>query len=562
MKKLFVLGIVAGFVFAKNEPPVCYTIQIASSKKPFLQTTVKKRLPSICKEMKIRNVYTIRCGCYETYDEAKQHYKSFLSVYPNSMIARTYKFRFGKEYLKKYSGYKYTKTIQKPEKQQKQQNPSLNTKPILDELASVSFEKINKSINVKVPSFPVEKSENEHKNKKNENNQTKPPQHFSISRFYIEPSALYELGQKAKNSSRLYRFRLSLLLGWQYMRELSEHWFFKMEPRVGLKYSDINHNKGTDFNLDLREFYVMSHDLNDNYLNFLIGRKILNDGRAWYYNSSVDTIGFFNSDDLLLYDIYFGGRFNNEKTFTENDNSYGLKDTKFLIAHLKYEYFIRHFIEGFFLLEHTKDLRTLRWYGIRADGNKKFSNSSLKYWADFALLRGNFNQKITANGLDLGAMYNKDTSPYIFGASFARGSGSKDGRHNFYMPYLTNAKHKLNKIPSFRYYGEFLNPDLSNLQIISLYGNYDFKNGNTLSLAIHNYNQIKASKVLRATDMVLTPNGKSKDIGNEFDLIWYFNRPNLKHYKVVFSYFRGGSAFDDADIKEAFYVYFIYRYYF
>ena len=554
MKKLLILSIMAGIVFAKSEPPACYTIQIASSKKPFLNSTIKKHLPSICKEMKIKNVYTIRCGCYETYDEVKEHYKSFLSMYPSAVIARTYKFRFGKGYLKKF-----TNNIGQSLKPSINQRNMAKKISLLDELASVSFEEINKKIKVKVPSFPVEKSENE---QKNENNQTKPPQHFSISRFYIEPSALYELGQKAKNSSRLYRFRLSLLLGWQYMRELSEHWFFKMEPRVGLKYSDVNHDKGTDFNLDLREFYLMSHDLNDNYLNFLIGRKILNDGRAWYYNSSVDTIGLFNSDDLLLYDIYFGGRLNNEKTFSESDNTYGLKDTKFIIAHLKYEYFIKHFIEGFYLLEHTKNLRTLRWYGIRADGNKKFSNSSLKYWADFALLRGNFNQKITANGLDLGAMYNKDTSPYSFGVSFARGSGSKDGKHNYYMPYLTNAKHKLNKIPNFRYYGEFLNPDLSNIQIISLYGNYDFKNGNTLSLAFHNYNQIKASNVLRATDMVLAPNGKSKDIGNEFDLIWYFNRANLKHYKLVFSYFRGGSAFDDADIKEAFYVYFIYRYYF
>ena len=560
MKKLLILIITAGFIFAKSEPPTCYTIQIASSKNPFLQTTVKKRLPSICKEMKIRNVYTIRCGCYETYNEVKQHYKSFLSIYPNSIIARTYKFRFGKEYLEKYTNYK-TKSEQsiKPaiKHNAAQKTPQ---KPTLDELASVSFDKISKNVKVEVPSFPVEEGDKNQNRKNREINESN--QNISVSRFYIEPSALYELGQKAKNSSRLYRLRLSLLLGWQYMKEMSEHWFFKMEPRIGVKYLNINHDKGTDLSIDLRELYIMSHDLNDNYLNFLIGRKVLNDGRSWYYNSSVDTIGLFNSDDLLLYDIYFGGRLNNEKTFSENDNTYGLKDTKFLIAHIKYEYFIKHFIEGFYLLEHTKDLRTLRWYGIRADGNKKFSNSSLKYWADFALLRGNFNQKITADGLDLGAMYNKDTSPYIFGASFARGSGSKDGRHNFYMPYLTNAKHKLNKIPSFRYYGEFLNPDLSNLQIISLYGNYDFKNGNTLSLSFHNYNQIKASKVLRAADMVLTPNGKSKDIGNEFDLIWYFNRPNLKHYKVVFSYFRGGSAFDDADIKEAFYVYFIYRYYF
>ena len=557
MKKLFFLFLLTVFIFAKNEPPACYTIQIASSKQPFLHTMIKRRLPSICKEMKIKNVYTIRCGCYETFDEAKQHYKSFLSIYPNSIIARTYKFRFGEEYLKKYATYNIKKNIKKA-------NQSIKQKPkktALNELASVSFEKINKNVNVQVPYFPVEKKENK-QNKKKDINQTKLIQHFSISRFYIEPSALYELGQKAKNSSRLYRKRLSLLFGWQYMKELSNHWFFKMEPRVGLKYSDVNHNKGTDFDIDLRELYVMSHDLNDNYLNFLIGRKVLNDGRSWYYNSSVDTIGLFNSDDLLLYDIYFGGRLNNEKTFTENDNTYGLKDTKFIIAHLQYQYFIKQFLEGFYVLEHTKDLRTLRWYGIRANGNKKFNNSNLKYWADFALLRGNFNQKITANGLDIGALYNKDTSPYIFGASFARGSGSKDGKHNYYMPYMTNAKHKMTKIPSFRYYGEFLNPDLSNLQIISLYGNYDFNNGNTLTLAFHNYNQIKASKILRATDMVLTPTGKSKDIGNEIDLIWYFNKPNLKHYKLVFSYFRGGSAFDDADIKEAFYVYFIYRYYF
>ncbi len=556
MKKILLL---LGFVFLMANEKVCYSIQIASSKKSFSKSVIYKHLPLICKEMKIKNVYTIRCGCYKTYNEVKEHYKSFLSMYPNAIIVRTYAFRFGKEYLKKFfSNYKIKPSLNSANKKMV---PKINK---LNELSAISFEKINKQINVTVPVFPIkeENKKSEKNNQINKTNRANKTENISISRFYIEPSALYELGQKAKNSSRLYRFRLSLLLGWQYMKELSEHWFFKMEPRVGLKYSDINRNKGTDFKIDLRELYIMSHDLNDNYLNFLIGRKVLNDGRSWYYSSSVDTIGLFNSDDLLLYEIYFGGRLNNETTFTENENSYGLKDTKFIIAHLKYEYFIKHFIEGFYLLEHTKDLRTLRWYGLRADGNTKFNNSNIKYWIDFALLRGSFNQKISSNGIDLGAVYNKDSSPYMFGISYARGSGSKDSKHNFYLPYLANNRHKLLNMPSFKYYGEFLNPDLSNLQIISLYGNYDFKNGNTLSVILHHYNQVSASPVLRATDMVLQPNGKSTDIGDEIDLIWYFNRPNLKHYKLVFSYFRGGSAFDDASIKEGLYVYFIYRYYF
>ena len=536
MKK-YIFLLFCSILFAK--PPTCYTVQLFSSFKQF-----NIKLPLMCKQMKIGGIYTIRCGCFKHYKQAKPLLKRLIKKYPKAVIAVSYKYRFENK-------------TNKPKSINFEKHNSQNIKM----LANISIEKIKKNIKIKVPKFPLVTPLKE-KNVTKEKNETKYCNN-SITRFYIEPGLKYALGQKPFNSSRLHSNSLFLTLGMQYFCNFANHWFFVAEPKISLKHSNNNSKKHNDLNFDFRELYVKSVGLNENQLNFLIGRKVLKDKRSWYYDSSVDTLGIYNLRDLWLYNIFVGGRLNNAKYFSQEDNLYGLRHTKFIIANLQYEYFIKNYLKGFFVKEITKNTRNLSWFGLRNIGKRVYKNKNINYWIDYALIKGNYEtlnkNNISSNALDIGISFNKNNTHSTYAFSYALGG------KNYYSTYLSNYRSSfLTKNVSFRYYGELLNPDLNNIKILSLYWIYDFFNNHKAVIAFHNYKQIKASSYFRMNnEEILNTNGINNNIGNEIDFIYNWNLPNLKRYKFIISYFKGGGAFDNiAQKKEAIYVYFIYRYYF
>ena len=536
MKKYIFLFFYA-ILFAK--PPTCYTVQLFSSFKPF-----DIKLPLMCKQMKIRDIYTVRCGCFDHYKEAKSLLRHLIKKYPKAVIAVSYKYRFENKTNKLKSA-----------------NSEKHNSQNIKILANISIEKIKKNIKIKVPEFPLVTPLKE-KNATKEENKTKYCNN-SITRFYIEPGLRYALGQKPFNSSRLRSDSLFLTLGMQYFCNFTNHWFFVAEPKISLKHSKNNNEIHNNINFDFRELYVKSVGLNENRLNFLIGRKVLKDKRSWYYNSSVDTLGIYNLNDLWLYNVFVGGRLNNSKYFSQEDNLYGLRHTKFIIANLQYEYFIKNYLKGFFVKEITKNTRNLSWFGLRGIGKRVYENKNIDYWIDYALIKGNYEtlnkNNISSNALDIGISFNKNNTHSTYAFSYALGG------KNYYSTYLSNYRSSfLTKNVSFRYYGELLNPDLNNIKILSLYWIYDFFDNHKAIIAFHNYKQIKASSYFRMNnEEILNTNGINKNIGNEIDFIYNWNLPNLKRYKFIISYFKGGNAFSGiAQKKEAIYVYFIYRYYF
>jgi len=74
----------------------CYTIQLMSVPNTTQHKTLlsKSTHPQECLIMDIADTTTIRCGCYETYQTAKEQLPRYKEKYKNSYIATSYKFRF------------------------------------------------------------------------------------------------------------------------------------------------------------------------------------------------------------------------------------------------------------------------------------------------------------------------------------------------------------------------------------------------------------------------------------------------------------------------------------
>jgi len=74
----------------------CYTVQLKSSfaNEKNKKTLEKETYPSSCQLMQISNSLTVRCGCYDTIEPARQKFYELKGKYSQAAIATTYKYRF------------------------------------------------------------------------------------------------------------------------------------------------------------------------------------------------------------------------------------------------------------------------------------------------------------------------------------------------------------------------------------------------------------------------------------------------------------------------------------
>ncbi|MDF1877481.1 tetratricopeptide repeat protein [Sulfurimonas sp. SAG-AH-194-L11] len=96
MKKILLLLALGISLFAKAQES-CYTVQLISSfnNQKNVDTLKNKNYPKSCRVMQIGKSVTVRCGCFEKYDDAKE-YKQELLQYGDVKLATTYKYRFSK----------------------------------------------------------------------------------------------------------------------------------------------------------------------------------------------------------------------------------------------------------------------------------------------------------------------------------------------------------------------------------------------------------------------------------------------------------------------------------
>jgi len=382
----------------------------------------------------------------------------------------------------------------------------------------------------------------------------------SLLRFYTNGALSYTLGQQPLSSKRLQGNDENIKIGLQYEYFIKK-WKFYTDDRVILYRKHKNDSTKTGIDLDIKELYWQSYGLFDNRANFLIGRKQLEDYRSWWLDRPMDVVGIFNLHDLYTYQLYLGGRLNN-RTLLSNTTSLtaNLKHTVFAYLHLDYQYhYLNHL--GLFLLKEKTTIsnnnRNLNWIGPRIYGDIYTENDKkIKYWADLGYNSGDVNHKNMSDfAYDVGTIYMDNN--YSLGISYANGG------ENYHQPIFADNKSEfLQKYLKFRYYGEFLDPKLSNMGILSLYAFYKQTPNKLYAFTYHNYRQNNPSSILYTTNYIVNPNGIKKDIGNEFDFIYRFLVPLRYNYKVIFSYFNGGSAFNSvATKKDGFYAKFDFTYY-
>lgn len=271
-------------------------------------------------------------------------------------------------------------------------------------------------------------------------------------------------------------------------------------------------------------------DLGGSGLSLQLGRQNFKDLREWWWDSDLDSIRLHYDYDRWHAEIAVAqelGRISTREDFLDPEQ----QDVLRVLGHARVQVARRHRIE-FFALHQNDRSRTenvgrvvekdredevdgnLTWVGLRAQGRWGLgSHGKLHYWWDGAFVRGEESEidyddtggerslvdrvserRVRGWALDTGLTWaTRGIGQPSLTLGYAVGSaGDTDASldRSFRQTALQDNNGRFRGVDRFRYYGELLQPELSNLHIGTLSAGVALLESSSLELAYHYYHQV------------------------------------------------------------------------
>ena len=219
----------------------------------------------------------------------------------------------------------------------------------------------------------------------------------------------------------------------------------------------------------------------------------------------------------------------------------------------------------------------LTWVGARLMGVFELSKAGLLgYWLDGGLVRGSEQlveyDEISRDRSEVGDRSRRDVSgwavdvglnwhpalawePRLF-AGYAYGSGDSDPDSNTDRSYrqtdLQSNEPGFGGVERFVGYGGLLDPELSNLGIVTIGVGISLFQSSSLDLVYHHFRQPKRADFLRDSLLETELTGTRRDVGQEIDLVIALEEWEHLEFQLVGAAFRAGRAFGKDDGTWAF----------
>jgi alginate production protein len=358
-------------------------------------------------------------------------------------------------------------------------------------------------------------------------------------------------------------------------------WFsIYLEGEMQYKYEEL-----TESNRDFRKWIVERSEswvyfghLEEGGFGLQIGRQNYEDARQWWWDEKLDSIRLlydspvFHVEGAIAQEL---GRESNEEDRMDPED----QDIFRFLSHAAWSRDESFRVDLFGLLQndHSSQPRQddlikpyledemdadLTWFGVRFSGELDLGKAGeLAYWADVAGLRGDetlfefeeteedlsevsdvFTRDVSAWGMDTGIEWNTGRlSDMTLTLGYAAGSGDRTpetGRNTAFRQTGFNEGDK-----RFQYYGELLNPDLSNLRIFTAALGFNVMEDSTIDVIYHRYDQAYPADFMWESDLEADPEGLDGSVGEEWDAV--LNIEMWEHFEIEFSgaLFRAGDAF-------------------
>jgi alginate production protein len=319
----------------------------------------------------------------------------------------------------------------------------------------------------------------------------------------------------------------------------------------------ISFELGVDFDRDdgswttteraeLREAYLLIDDSIAKNVEFQIGRQDFEDGREWLYDERLDGVRLAYDHKEWRVEIGYGREELVPKDVFRGNPGRDKVDN--FVFHAEYELTSDWDIAGYVMKQDDRLASNVSplFFGVQSEGK---IGSNFGHWFEFSLQRGTSGtRKLRGTALDVGAIYYlpATSKPAIF-AGYARGSGGGNATtdRSFRQTGLQDNEDRITGLGNVKYYGELLDPDLSNIEIFTLGAGIRPSATSSLEIVAHKYRQAKLDDDdIRGSPISPNLNGDSKDIGLEVDAIAAVRLGNGLGLEAKLGWFSPGKAFD------------------
>ncbi|MBA3554337.1 MAG: alginate export family protein [Gemmatimonadales bacterium] len=297
-------------------------------------------------------------------------------------------------------------------------------------------------------------------------------------------------------------------------------------------------NGDRDLAIELRQAYLQLKSRGDGRYSVRLGRQRFKDRREWIHDAELDGLRF----------RYDTGPLDIELALTPGTNTFSLETDLRLTSDVR--------VGTFMLLGGRRPSEGGRLLlGVRSDGDLA---PNLEYWAQVARLAGRDGATVVrATGIDVGVTYQPDVllRPALT-LAYAYGSGDADPgdriETQFRQTGLQGNQERMAGVTNLKYYGELLDPELSNLTIATVGLGLRPSRRSSVELILHGYRQPIVSAELHGANVSADPSGRHRDIGSEIDLILGYREIRDVTLKLVLGWFHPGRAFEDPAESSAF----------
>ncbi len=304
--------------------------------------------------------------------------------------------------------------------------------------------------------------------------------------------------------------------------------------------------------LDFRKGYVTWRGFLHPKLRLQVGRQRFKDFREWVFDETLDAVRLFYENNRL------------ELQFSYSSNILDPEDAedriKNLILYGVYDIWEKDKAVAYLINrrgDHSENDPTglnLSFIGVSWKGK---SIKRQKYWLEAAIVRGDeAGKNVSGFAFDVGwtSRFKHRFKPAVtIGYAFGSGDSNPDDNRDrsFRQTGLQDNSSKLRGVIKVEQYGELFEPELSNLVVGTLaFGIRPLKKA-SIDLIYHHFQQVWAlqerENELRDVGIKPDPNGESRDLGDEIDLVFGWKVTTDLKVEALAAFFLPGSAFPGAD---------------
>jgi hypothetical protein len=317
---------------------------------------------------------------------------------------------------------------------------------------------------------------------------------------------------------------------------------------------------------------------------FEIGRLNYEDDRRWWWDVDLDAVRVaWETDEFeIVFSTAFElGASDSSLGYVEPDHDHVLR----LLGEASWDWLPDQAVE-LFALHHDDDSRAekpgtlvdidreddsdghLTWIGGRLMGAWAApSGDILGYWVDGAyvwgretliefedysrrrsIVEGSSRQDVSGWAVDAGVTWilAAPCEPR-FTLAYAVGSGADDPFDgtdgSFRQTGLESNEAGFGGVRSFSSYGFLLEPELSNLQVVTADVGFSIFDASSIDFVYHWYQQVEPADFLRDANLDTELTGRSRDVGHAIDVVLAVQELSWLEFDMVASAFRTGRSF-------------------